>query len=194
VQCRSAAPTLPERHTHRASLVQSTVLLYVPAASLLSRNRWRWWAGGLVALVAASAEPWQSEPRRSVPAFGFIGPASPCKYAFSLPFWVFSNPKTTTKTACFLRLHPAPVIVWISSPANRSKNARRMWPRPKRNTRQRSQALRSPPRGETGMISTTNTASFLPILHRDSTSNPLGQGIRTLGAIVMIYEMKYIYT
>jgi hypothetical protein len=41
------------------------------------------------------------------------------------------------------------------------------------------------------LISTTNTASFLPILHRDSTSNPLGQGIRTLGAIVMIYEIKY---
>jgi hypothetical protein len=108
----------PERHTHRASLVRSTVRTC--SQPPLSES------------LAASAEPWQSEPRRSVPVFGFSGPASPCKYAFSLPFWVFSNPKTTTKTACFLRLLPAPVIVWISSPANRSKNARRMWPRPKR--------------------------------------------------------------
>lgn len=88
---------------------------------------------------AASRNRWQHrpsrgqlEPRRSVPAFGFIGPVSPYKFALSLPSTVFPYPKTTTKADYFLHLLPAPVIVWILSSTNRSKNSGGRGPRPKR--------------------------------------------------------------
>jgi hypothetical protein len=180
-QCRSA--TLPEHHTHRASLVQSTDVLYVPAARLLSRNRWRWWHRRPNRGRASPDDPSQLSGPSAL-----LRPAStPSAYHSGS----FSNPKTTTKPACFLRLHPAPVIVWKSSPANHSKNARRMWPRPKR---QYTTTEPDPPlasKGGDGFDLNDEYSKFLAHFAPRLDIEPTWIGIRTLGAIVMIYEIKY---
>ncbi|KAN0094205.1 hypothetical protein V8E51_017389 [Hyaloscypha variabilis] len=121
---------------------------YLQPAS--SRNRWH-----------ARPSRGSTGPARSVPAFGFIGPASPCDYALSVPFTLLSKPEKTTKADDFLHLLPAPVIVWTSSSVNRSKECTEDVALAQYgNLRKRRLTLRSPPTGETGMISTTKSKSL----------------------------------
>jgi hypothetical protein len=75
---------------------------------------------------ASSRNRWQSQ--LSGPSALFRPTWTPSAYHPT----IFPNPKTTTMADYFLQLLPAPIIIWRSSSANRPYNARRTWPRPKR--------------------------------------------------------------